>query len=125
EEFYDSTLCDDIMVLTYKDPTSEQEFIRKRLKKYQPLTKAALDVDNPFMKNRPPLKPRGDKKTKSVPPPQSHETIPRLKEIHVHSMIKQAVHNKQHLLSGIMALQCITSERPTVVYSRTGVSNWK
>jgi ribosomal protein L5 len=124
EEFYD-TLSDDIMILTYKDPKSEKEFIEKRLKKYPPLTKAAQDVDNPFMKNRPPVKPRGAKKTKPIPPPQSHETIPRLKEIHIHCMIKQAIHNKQHLLSGIMALQCITSERPMVIYSKTGVANWK
>jgi ribosomal protein L5 len=125
EEFYDSILSDDLMILNYKDPEAEKKFIEKRLKKHPPLTKAAQDLDNPFLKNRPPLKPRGGKKTQPVPPPQSHETIPRLEEIYVHCMIKQAIHNKNHLLSGIMALQCITSERPTVVYSKTGVANWK
>ncbi|GBB91594.1 hypothetical protein RclHR1_00190007 [Rhizophagus clarus] len=125
EEFYDNILSDDLMILNYKDPQAEKIFIEKRLKQHPPLTKAAHDVDNPFVKNRPPLKPRGGKKTKPVPPPQSHESIPRLEEIYVHCMIKQAVHNKHHLLSGLMALQCITSERPTVVYSKTGVANWK
>ncbi|CAB4409274.1 unnamed protein product [Rhizophagus irregularis] len=125
EEFYDNTLSDNLMILSYKDPRTEGEFIKKRIKQHPPLTKAAQDVDNPFKKNRPPIKPRGGKKTQPVPPPQSHETIPRLDEIYIHCMIKQAIHNKQHLLSGLMALQCITSERPNVVYSKTGVANWK
>jgi len=125
EEFYHTTLSDDLMILMYRDPKSEREFIEKRFKKHLPLTKAALDVDNPFLINRPPLKPRGGKKTKPIPPSQSHESIPRLEEVYIHCMIKQAIHNKQHLLSGIMALQCITSERPKVIYSKTGVANWK
>ncbi|CAG8525080.1 9407_t:CDS:1 [Funneliformis mosseae] len=125
EEYYNTILYDDLMILTYKDPKSEKTFIEKRLKKYLPLTKVTRDTDNPFLKNRPPLKPRGDKKSKPIPPPQTHESVPYLKEIYVHCMIKQAIHNKQHLLSGIMALQCITSERPTVTYSKTGVANWK
>ncbi|CAI2168730.1 11028_t:CDS:2 [Funneliformis geosporum] len=125
EEYYNTILYDDLMILTYKDPKSEKTFIEKRLKKHLPLTKVTRDTDNPFLKNRPPLKPRGDKKSKPIPPPQTHESVPYLKEIYVHCMIKQAIHNKQHLLSGIMALQCITSERPTVTYSKTGVANWK
>src|SRR2546426_527979 len=59
EEFYDMSISDNLMILSYKDPASEKEFIERRLKKHPPLTKASQDVDNPFLKHRPPLEPRG------------------------------------------------------------------
>ncbi|CAG8752804.1 33174_t:CDS:2 [Gigaspora margarita] len=126
EDFYHSTLSTDLMILSYKDPESEQKFIEKRQKEHLPIKKSVLTRDiNPFAINRPPPKPRGNKKRLPVPPKQSPKTIPKLLKIDVHCMIKEAIHSKQHLLSGIMALQCITSERPTVVYSKTGVAQWK
>ncbi|CAG8573432.1 1651_t:CDS:2, partial [Acaulospora morrowiae] len=126
EEYHHSTLADDLMILTYRDPEAEQKFIDKRKKKYLPLRKSVLTMDtNPYAKNRPRPKPRGNKNVGPVPPRQSHRTAPELVKIVVHCMMKQSLLSKQHLLSGIMALQCITSERPTIVYSRTDVSRWK
>ncbi|CAG8556362.1 9757_t:CDS:2 [Dentiscutata heterogama] len=126
EEFYHSTLSTDLMILSYKDPESERKFIEKRQKEHLPIKKSVLTRDtNPFAINRPSPKSRGNKKRLPVPPKQCHKTIPKLLKIDVHCMIKEAIHSKQHLLSGIMALQCITSERPTVVYSKTGVAQWK
>ncbi|CAG8538276.1 8619_t:CDS:2 [Diversispora eburnea] len=126
EEFYQTTLLDDIMILTYRDRQSEEKFIAKRKKVYLPKTKWALTKDtNPYCKNRPRPPPRGNKTSGPVPPKQSHKTLPQLTRIVVHCMMKQALSNKQHLLSGIMALQCITSERPVIVYSKSNVARWK
>ncbi|CAG8514491.1 9882_t:CDS:2 [Acaulospora colombiana] len=126
EEFHQSTLADDLMILTYRDPTAEQKFIDKRKIKPLPQKKSVLTMDtNPYAKNRPRPKIRGNKNIGPVPPRQSHRTAPELVKIVVHCMMKQSLISKQHLLSGIMALQCITSERPTIVYSKTDVSKWK
>lgn len=126
EEFYHSTLADDVTILTYRDPKTEEQFIAKRKKQYLPQKKWVLTRDtNPYAKNRPRPRPRGNKTVGPVPPMQSHKTVPQLTRIVVHCMMKQALSNKQHLLSGIMALQCITSERPSIVYSKSNVARWK
>nr|CAG8655704.1 8623_t:CDS:2 [Entrophospora candida]CAG8674790.1 5993_t:CDS:2 [Entrophospora candida] len=120
EEFYQNTLIDDVMILTYRDAETEKKFVEKRKKRYLPQTKNAKDPRKPT-----PLRQRGNKQIQPTPLPQSHLTIPKLQAINLNCMMKQAIINKQHLLSGLMALQSITSEQPSVIYARSDVSTWK
>jgi hypothetical protein len=96
-EHYYSGIQDDVMIMTY-------EHIYKR-------------------KNPSPR--RSSKLVLPIPPPKTHKTIPEIAKINVHCMMKDSVQNKYHLLSAFMALQCITGERPEVVFAKKSVHNWK
>ncbi|CAG8537175.1 9114_t:CDS:2 [Ambispora gerdemannii] len=75
--------------------------------------------------NRKPKPLRTKDLPRPLPKPMINKNLPQLQEIDLHCMMSDAVQNKQHLMSGLIAFQVITSERPTVVYAKNNVSNWK
>ncbi|KAF9956062.1 hypothetical protein BGZ65_003005 [Modicella reniformis] len=68
---------------------------------------------------------KGMKHLKPAPRPSSPSEIPELIKIDVHCMMKEAITSKYNLLSGIMAIQSITSETPEIIFAKKGVHNWK
>ena len=128
EEYYHNTLAEDLMVMTYRHKTKEmiKAEVEERARQLQAADEAAAaTLENPYLKNRPTPPPRGKKPIKPKRPPSSVKTIPQLDKIDLHCMVKESLQRKEALLNGIMSLYSITSEVPTVVYSKHGVANWK
>ncbi|OLY85508.1 putative 54S ribosomal protein L7, mitochondrial [Smittium mucronatum] len=48
-----------------------------------------------------------------------------VESVTVHIRMKEALGNKNNILSGLMALQCITGEKPEVVKARSDAAAWK
>ncbi|KAI8147722.1 ribosomal protein L5 domain-containing protein [Fennellomyces sp. T-0311] len=129
KEYYDSTLSEDLMILTYDHAraapsTYKHPDIQAQIDRALAATgeeKAHVSQDKPeAVRTR-----KGGKPVKPIQPAKSANTIPGLDKITLHAMVKDAIHSKHNLLSAFMAFQSITSTRPEVVYARTSVANWK
>ncbi|QSL65153.1 hypothetical protein MERGE_002458 [Pneumocystis wakefieldiae] len=83
------------------------------------------DNTSPYHKNRPARLPRGNKPVAPIQEIRTHRNIPVLESAVVHSMVKDAIENKTALLSMVMAIQCITGLKPTIINAKTGVAPWK
>ncbi|EUC63366.1 ribosomal protein L5 [Rhizoctonia solani AG-3 Rhs1AP] len=67
-------------------------------------------MTNPYAKNRPPPSPRGNRPLQSSGQPTTVENLPRLERVVLHTMIKDAITNKTHLLGPMMALRAISGQ---------------
>lgn len=70
-------------------------------------------------------KRKGGKPLKPIQAPKNGSNVPTLDKITVHAMVKDAIHQKNHILSAFMALQSITATKPEVIFAKTSVANWK
>ncbi|CAG8501039.1 6425_t:CDS:2 [Ambispora leptoticha] len=149
EEHYLNTLADDMMILLYRHnyPAAQSILNNTELDDdYLAAPKVLDDIEpdenddhlaaprvldeielaeNPYLRNRKPKPLRTKDLPRPLPKSMINKNLPQLQEIDLHCMMRDAVQNKQHLMSGLIALQVITSERPTVVYAKNNVSNWK
>ncbi|KAK4512043.1 thioredoxin-disulfide reductase [Mucor velutinosus] len=131
KEYYDSTLSEDLMVLGYDHtrvapPTSRYPDIEAQIKKALDASAAATETKASTALSPDAVRTRkGGKPVKPLQPLKSAKVIPTLDKITLHSMVKDSIHSKSHLLSAFMAFQSITGIRPDVVYARNSVANWK
>ncbi|KAI7851702.1 ribosomal protein L5 domain-containing protein [Circinella umbellata] len=137
KEYYDSTLSEDLMTLTYdhgraapsiyKYPDIQVQLDRAlAVKEEEQKQQQQVEVQEEQEQSKEAVRTRkGGKPVKPIQPPKSASTIPGLDKITLHAMVKDAIHSKHNLLSAFMAFQSITSTRPEVVYARTSVANWK
>lgn len=130
KEYYDSTLSEDLMVLTYDHaraapPTTKypdiQALIDRALATEETPQQAPQKEEQEYAHRT----RKGGKPVKPIQPLKSANTIPKLDKITLHAMVKDAIHSKNNLLSAFMAFQSITATRPEIVYARTSVANWK
>lgn len=132
KEYYDSTLSEDLMVLGYDHarvapPTSRYPDIEAQIKKALDASAETAASAKPAATPSPDAvrTRKGGKPVKPLQPLKSAKVIPTLDKITLHSMVKDSIHSKSHLLSAFMAFQSITGIRPDVVYARNSVANWK
>lgn len=125
-EHYDDTLSSDLLYMTYNHRLAHA-------------TPAAAPVPEPrttYELNRPQPLPRGNRPARPSAKVVRPDTIPRLESITIHTMVKEAIGNKQALLSAIMALRAISGETANgggrsgssgvqVVISRSGAAAFK
>ncbi|KAG0343924.1 hypothetical protein BG004_004890 [Podila humilis] len=102
-EHYQSTVQDDLMVLTYSHS-------------FKPKAKIPEGVR---------VELKGNRHIKPAPKAPSATRVPELVKIDVHCMMKEALVSKYNLLSGFMAIQSITGEMPELINSKKGVHPWK
>ncbi|KAL2312743.1 putative 54S ribosomal protein L7, mitochondrial [Schizosaccharomyces pombe] len=81
--------------------------------------------DNPYYKNRPPQKMRGNKPLLPVKESVNPKNLPSISKVVVSTMHKEALVDKTQLLSTMMAFRSITGLQPEIVYARKDVSPWK
>ena len=124
-EHYDRTIASDLMYMTYNHRSHSTETIPEVL----PEPQTAYELNRPT----PPL--RGNRPARPSAKTLSPATIPKLESIVLHTMVKEAIGNKQSLLSAIMALRAISGQSPNgggrsgngveVIVSRTGAAAFK
>lgn len=118
---YEETLTSDLLYMTYDH--------RLARKKSTP-TPPPAPVD-PYTANISPKQENKRPKARAI----THATLPELESVIIHTMVKEAIGNKQHLLNAIMALRAISGEAPggggrpgagvQVVKARVGAAQWK
>ncbi|QRV77621.1 ribosomal L5P family C-terminus [Ceratobasidium sp. AG-Ba] len=99
---FETTLADDLLYLTYNHASTTVP--------PKPNLPPQWDMSNPYAKNRPPPAPRGNRPLQATGPPTTPENLPRLERIIIHTMIKEAITNKTHLLGPMMALRAISGQ---------------
>lgn len=122
---YDQTLSTDLMYMTYNHRRQTSE----------PVVEALPEPQTPYELNRPTPPLRGNRPARPSAKALSPTTIPKLESIVLHTMVKEAIGNKQSLLSAIMALRAISGQSPNgggrsgkgveVIVSRTGAAAFK
>lgn len=120
EQTYESTVAADLMTLMYvhKKPGTITNPRPDRLRTW--------DDSSPYHKGRPKRGPRGPGDVLRLIEKDIHwKNIPQIKEITVHSFVKNAVDNSAYLHVAGMLLQAVTGVRAQVHTAKKGVSAWK
>jgi large subunit ribosomal protein L5 len=110
--YYDNVVAPDYLVMAY-DPTA------KRPKQILPLR---WDGTSPYHKNRP--QPR-EPQPKQIRYPIQVKTLPKVKSITVHTMMKSALVRNTDVLNAAQAFQSITGLRPTFIRSKSNMQVFK
>lgn len=125
-EHYEETLASDLMYMSY----NHRESIKPPRPPRVPAPMTAYEL------NRPQPTQRGNKPFAPATTLITPETVPELESIVLHTMVKEAIGNKQALLSAIMAFRAISGETQNgggragskgveVVISRSGAAAFK
>ncbi|KAI9503898.1 ribosomal protein [Coemansia spiralis] len=119
-QFFHNTLRDDLMILQYVPPSvrarqgAAEETRMKEAKESMGGT-----PPNPLRKHKQIRRPKPN-----VPVPTAHNT-PFVDKVTVHIRCREALQNKHHLLSALMALQILTGERGEVLKAKNDAAAWK
>lgn len=96
---YNHTLASDLLYLTYQH---EQKIKVQKIPERDP--------NNPYNLNRPPLPPRGGGVRRPVAQPTTHEHVPKLEKIVLHTYVKEANVNRQAILSAMALMRQLSGE---------------
>ncbi|KAJ1785884.1 ribosomal protein [Coemansia sp. RSA 2167] len=118
-QHYHNTLRDDIMILQYTPPAMRAKQEEMNAERSKASKEGATDWEpNPNrMQKSKPVRPKV--------PVCSAQGTPFVKKVTVHIRCREALQNKNHLLSSLMALQVITGHRAQLIRSRSDVATWK
>ncbi|KAI8323119.1 ribosomal protein L5 [Martensiomyces pterosporus] len=119
-QFYHNTLRDDLTILSYVPPA-----VRARQDAAEEARmKAARESEG----GSPPNPVRKHKKVRSAKakvPLSSAHAAPYIEKVTVHIRCREALQNKHHLLSALMALQVITGQRAEIIKAKNDGASWK
>ncbi|EPX73992.1 ribosomal protein subunit L7 [Schizosaccharomyces octosporus yFS286] len=123
EEHMNDTVMSDVLVGTYKHNV---DFVDSSPHFHEPADRLVRwKGDNPYYKNRPPRHFRGYKPLLPYKRPVRPENLPNISKVVVSTMVKEALQDKSHLLSTIMAFRSITGVEPEIIKARKDVSPWR
>ncbi|KAK9468294.1 ribosomal protein L5 domain-containing protein [Lipomyces arxii] len=116
EEHFNNTLAPDLMLANYVH--NERQIPGRKRQKW--------DGSSEYHINRPDYVPAGSAIQTPDIKPRTFTNIPQLKAIWVHSFVRDAVRvNEERVLPTMIAMQQITGKKPTPVYSKSSVMQWR
>ncbi|KAJ2782836.1 ribosomal protein [Coemansia javaensis] len=116
-QFYHNTLRDDLMVLQYTPPA-----VRARQEDQH---RAAQADDAPSESAPNPQRRHKSKMPRPKVPRSTAHNVPFVSKVTVHIRCREALHNKNHLLSALMALQVVTGKRAQLIRAKSDAAAWK
>ncbi|KAJ2451378.1 ribosomal protein [Coemansia sp. RSA 2336] len=119
-QFYHNTLRDDLMILQYVPPKVRAEREAADAARMEEAKQSAeqSSAPNPLRKHKP-------KMPRAREPQCTPHSMPYVKSVTVHIRCREALQNKNHLLSALMALQIITGRRAQMVRAKSDAAPWK
>ncbi|GME69112.1 unnamed protein product [[Candida] boidinii] len=115
QDHWRNTLQNDLLLINYKHDQQEIEGIKRR----------KWDMSSPYHLNRPLRKPRGQ----IVPSPtirvRTEKNIPRFESVTINCWVKEAKLEPNLAISAALQLQQITGCKPSPIFAKTNVPNWK
>ncbi|OZJ05166.1 hypothetical protein BZG36_02216 [Bifiguratus adelaidae] len=125
-EHFHSTIEDDLLLLTFDHGKSTLAVPSTSTPSLNTLEQQLNSTSaTTALSDSQPTKRKGNKPLKPKIKPTTPTNIPTLEKITVHAMVKDAIHNKTHLLSAFMALQGVSAVRPEVIFAKNSVAQWK
>ncbi|KAJ1724636.1 ribosomal protein [Coemansia erecta] len=117
---YHNTVRDDLTILEYLPPKVHEQ--------QQAVEEARMQAVREKVTGTPPNPDKKHKKVRQrkpgVPAARAHNA-PYVEGITVHIRCREALNNKHHLLSALMALQVITGVRGEVIKAKNDAATWK
>ncbi|KAJ2809194.1 54S ribosomal protein L7, mitochondrial [Coemansia guatemalensis] len=118
-QFYHNTLRDDLTILTYVPPAVRAQRDAADAARVQASKGTSTDgAPNPNRKHR-------VKVHRAKTPKSTAHNAPCLKSVYVHIRCREAINDKNHILSAMTALQVITGKRAELIKAKTDVATWK
>ncbi|KAJ1729462.1 ribosomal protein [Coemansia biformis] len=115
-QFYHNTLRDDLMVLQYVPPAVRARQLE--LHETQKVEGVSESAPNPLRRHKTKI-PRA-REPRSTP-----HNVPFVTKVTVHIRCREALNNKNHLLSALMALQIVTGRRAQLIRAKSDAATWK
>ncbi|KAK5778599.1 mitochondrial 54S ribosomal protein uL5m MRPL7 PWA37_000135 [Arxiozyma heterogenica] len=116
QEHYLNTLQSDLLLINYQHEAKTERGQKKR----------TWDVTtSPYHVNRPLRKPQGPEGQRPDIHPIIWNNIPSIKSVVLNCYVSDARDNELHAISASLQLQQITGCKPSIIYSKSNVPNWK
>ena len=116
QEHYLNTLQSDLLLINYKHGAKSKKGQKKRV----------WDVTaSPYHVNRPLRKPQGPEGQRPDIHPIIWNNIPSIKSVVLNCYVSDVRDNEFYAISASLQLQQLTGCKPSVVYSKSNVPNWK
>ncbi|KAJ1937664.1 ribosomal protein [Linderina pennispora] len=118
-QFYHNTLRDDLTILSYVPPT-----VRARQQAAE-VARQEKAANGPSGTPPNPVRSHKQRVKKAKEPEPTAHNAPHLEKVTVHIRCREALQNKHHLLSALMALQTITGQRAEIIKASNDGASWK
>lgn len=114
-EHYFNTLQPDLLLINYRH--GQQAIYGNKRRQW--------DMTSPYHLNRPLRKPKGQIVPSPTIVPRSYENVPVLEGVTLNCFVKDAKLYPSQAISAALQLQQITGVKPTPIFAKTNVPNWK
>lgn len=116
EEYYLNSLQSDLLLINYKHEAETETGLKKR----------KWDVSkSPYHVNRPLRKPQGPEGQRPDIHPIIWNNIPFIKNVILNCYVSDSRDNELLAINASLQLQQITGCKPSIIYSKSNVPNWK
>lgn len=115
EEHYYNTLQSDLLLINYRHG-QEPIYGNKRRQ---------WDMSSPYHLNRPLRKPKGQVVPSPTIAPKTDRNVPVLEGVTLNCYVKDAKLYPAQAIGAYLQLQQITGVKPTAIFAKTNVPNWK
>jgi large subunit ribosomal protein L5 len=114
-EHYYNTLQSDLLLINYRH--GQQPIYGNKRRQW--------DMTSPYHLNRPLRKPKGQLVPSPTILPKTYENVPILEGVTLNCFVKDAKLYPAQAIAAALQLQQITGVKPTPIYAKTNVPNWK
>lgn len=114
-EYYFNTLQSDLLLINYRH--GQQTIYGNKRRQW--------DMTSPYHLNRPLRKPKGQIVPSPTIVPRSYENVPVLEGVTLNCFVKDAKLYPAQAITAALQLQQITGVKPTPIFAKTNVPNWK
>ncbi|CAL9731291.1 large ribosomal subunit protein uL5m [Monosporozyma unispora] len=116
QEHYLNTLQSDMMLMNYSHEAKTEKGLKKR----------TWDVSkSPYHVNRPLRRPQGPEGQRPDVHPIIWNNIPSIDNVILNCYVAESRDNELLAVSALLQLQQITGCKPSIIYSKSNVPNWK
>lgn len=115
QDHYHDILESDLLLINYRH---DQEAIYGNKRRQ-------WDMSSPYHLNRPLRKPKGQIVPSPTIKPRTYQNIPKLESVTLNCFVKDAKLYPAQAIAANLQLQQITGVKPTPIYAKTNVPNWK
>ncbi|KGK37515.1 hypothetical protein JL09_g3335, partial [Pichia kudriavzevii] len=115
EDHYFNSLQSDLLLINYRH--GQQPVYGNKRRQW--------DMTSPYHLNRPLRKPRGQVVPSATIHPRTYDNVPVLEGVTLNCFVKDAKLYPAQAISAALQLQQITGVKPTPIYAKTNVPNWK
>lgn len=114
-DYYRNTLAPDMLLINYRH--GQQTLLGNKRREW--------DMTSPYHINRPLRKPRGQIVPSPTVKPRDADNVPHVECVTINCFVKDAKLYPNQAIAATLQLQQITGVKPSPIYAKSNVPNWK